>query len=286
MCKPLFTLTRSQRDDMERRYKQTHERRISERIQAILLLDAGHNRDHVARILHGNPKTITRWVHVFVRAGIDTLCTMQAGGNDPILTMPQQEQLMAWLDTTVCRTKEVIAWVETTFAVSSTESGMRKLLHRLDDRYKQPAQVPSNADPKAQAAWLTSYAEKRGSSGQRVGALLWMRPTWCIKPSQDTAGSNGNERWNGRRTQAGIASMCLGPLPPTTKPSWSLRIRCRVMPRWSASYSKNSGRLMPTAPYRSLWCWTLPAPSVRIGCRNWPRNSRSPWCFCPPPPRI
>jgi hypothetical protein len=36
-----FTLSRSQRDDLERRYKQTRERLLSDRIQAILLLDAG-----------------------------------------------------------------------------------------------------------------------------------------------------------------------------------------------------------------------------------------------------
>ncbi|RRR76204.1 MAG: hypothetical protein EI684_03440 [Candidatus Viridilinea halotolerans] len=163
MRKKLFTLTRNQRDDLERRYKQTAERRISERIQAILLLDAGHNRDAVARILHVNPKTITRWMHIFVDAGIETLCTIQSGGNDPILTQPQQEQLMAWLDSTVRSTKEALAWVETTFQVSYTESGMRKLLQRLGYRYKQPVPVPAKADPAAQAAWLTSYAEKRGS---------------------------------------------------------------------------------------------------------------------------
>ena len=56
MREKLFTLTRSQRDDLKRRSKQTAERRISERLQAILLLDAGHNREQVARILHVNPK--------------------------------------------------------------------------------------------------------------------------------------------------------------------------------------------------------------------------------------
>lgn len=163
MREKLFTLTGSQRDDLERRYKQTHERRISERIQAILLLDAGHNRDQVARILHVNVKTITRWVQLFVRSGIDILCTLQSGGNDPTLTPAQQAQLVAWLDADVRSTKAALAWVETTFQVRYTESGMRKLLQRMDYRYKQPAPVPAKADPEAQTAWLTSYTEKRGS---------------------------------------------------------------------------------------------------------------------------
>src|SRR2546421_4603204 len=134
MRERLFTLSRSQRDDLERRYKQTAERRISERIQAILLLDAGHNREQVARIVRVNPKTITRWMHLFAREGIDTLCTLLSGGNEANLTPAEQAQFIDWLDAQVRTTKEAIAWVETTFVVSYTESGMRKLLQRMDYR--------------------------------------------------------------------------------------------------------------------------------------------------------
>jgi transposase len=162
MREKLFTLTRSQRDTLERRYKQTSERRIAERIQAILLLDAGHNREQTARILRVNAKTITRWVQLFVQVDLETYCSLQSGGNDAMLTPEQQQQFCTWLDQQVRSTKEAIAWVETSFGVSYTESGMRKLLQRLDYRYKQPAQVPSKADPAAQAAWLDDYLEKRG----------------------------------------------------------------------------------------------------------------------------
>lgn len=162
MREKLFTLTRSQRDTLERRYKQTSERRIAERLQSILLLDAGHNREQTARILHVNPKTITRWVQLFVRVDLDRFCTLQSGGNEAALSDAQQLQLAVWLDEQVRSTKEAMAWVEKTFAVSYTESGMRKLLQRMDYRYKQPAVVPAKADPQAQAAWLMSYAEKRG----------------------------------------------------------------------------------------------------------------------------
>ena len=162
MREKLFTLSRSQRDELERRYKQTNERRIAERIQAILLLDAGHNRDQTARILHVNPKTITRWVKLFVRVDLDTYCTLQSGGNEAALSTSQQQQLASWLDQQVRSTKEAIVWVEETFDVSYTESGMLKLLRRMDYRYKKPAQVPAKADSEAQAEWLESYTEKRG----------------------------------------------------------------------------------------------------------------------------
>jgi transposase len=163
MREPQFTLSRNQRDELERRYKQTRERRISERMQAILLLDAGHNREQTARILQVSPKTITRWVRIFVHAGLETLCTLPEGNTDAALTAEQQAQFRVWLDAAVRTTKEAIAWVATTFAVDYSESGMRKLLQRLEYRYKKPAVIPAKADPAAQAAWRTSYAEKRGS---------------------------------------------------------------------------------------------------------------------------
>ena len=159
----LFTLSHKQRDDLERRYKHTSERRISERIQAILLLDTGQSREQVARIVRVNPKTITRWVQIFVRYGIDTLCTLHSGGNEANLTLAEQQHLIVWLDAGVRSTKEAIAWVENTFHVSYTESGMCKLLQRLDYRSKKPAPVPASADPDAQQAWLAQYAEKKGS---------------------------------------------------------------------------------------------------------------------------
>jgi transposase len=39
---------------------------------------------------------------------------------------------------------------------------MRKLLKRLDYRYKQPALLPAKADPEAQAAWVETYTAKKG----------------------------------------------------------------------------------------------------------------------------
>jgi hypothetical protein len=52
MREKLFTLSRSQREDMWRRFKQTDDRRVAERLHAILLLDSGQNADAVSTILH------------------------------------------------------------------------------------------------------------------------------------------------------------------------------------------------------------------------------------------
>jgi transposase len=162
MREKLFTLTRSQREELWRRYKQTADRRVAERLHAILLLDEGRSVHDVSAILHVHPKTLKRWIRTFATAGIDGLCTFHYVGNTTSLSPPQIHQLTAWLDAQIRSTKEAIAWVHEQFGFDYTESGMLKLLKRLDYRYKQPAQVPSKADREAQAAWLETYAEKRG----------------------------------------------------------------------------------------------------------------------------
>ena len=134
MHKQLYPLTSSERESLERRYKHTSRRRISERIQAILLLDAGHSREQVAQIVHVNPKTISRWVDIFTKAGVDALCTLQYAGNRGALTPIQQERLLDWLEARDRSLKQVITWVEQEFQVHYTESGMRKLLQRLETR--------------------------------------------------------------------------------------------------------------------------------------------------------
>jgi transposase len=158
----LFTLTRSQRDDLWRRYKQTTERRVAERLHAILLLDEGRSAHDVSTILHLHPKTLKRWITIFATLGVEQLVTFNYVGNTSWMNDAQIQQFSAWLDAQVRSTKEAIAWAAEHFGMEYTESGMLKLLKRLDYRYKQPAQVPAKADVEAQTAWLQSYGEKRG----------------------------------------------------------------------------------------------------------------------------
>ena len=162
MRQKLFSLSRSQREDMWRRFKQSDDHRVAERLHAILLLDSGQNADAVSSILHIHPKTLKRWIKAFASGGEDALLSLKYVGGDGWMTDEQQQQFTTWLDTDVRSTAEAISWVEEQFGLSYSDSGMRKLLKRLDYRYKQPAVLPAKANPEAQAAWLKTYAEKRG----------------------------------------------------------------------------------------------------------------------------
>src|SRR6476620_6838314 len=98
MREKLFTLTRSQREDLWRRYKQTSDRRVAERVHAILLLDEGRSAHDVGAILHLHPKTLKRWVRIFATAGVEALCSFNYVGNTSWLTDTQIQQFTLWLD--------------------------------------------------------------------------------------------------------------------------------------------------------------------------------------------
>jgi transposase len=162
MREKLFTLSHTQREDMWRRFKQTDDRRVAERLHAILLLDSGQNAEAVSCILHVHPKTLKRWVKIFASGGETALTSFNYVGGDGWLEDEQQQQFMAWLDADVRSTAEAIDWIEQQFGLSYSDSGMRKLLKRLDYRYKQPAVLPAKAKPDVQAAWVDTYTAKRG----------------------------------------------------------------------------------------------------------------------------
>src|SRR4051812_18604806 len=135
MRQKLFTLSRSQREDLWRRFKQTDDRRSAERLHAILLLDSGQNAEAVSRILHVHSKTLKRWVKAFASGGEETLTRFNYVGGEGWLTADQLQQFTAWLDDGVRSTKEAITCVNEQFGLDYSESGMLKLLKRLDYRY-------------------------------------------------------------------------------------------------------------------------------------------------------
>jgi transposase len=127
-----------------------------------LLLDSGMNAATVCTSLHLHPNTLKRWVKAFASGGEEALLRFNYTGSDGWMDEGQLEQFTTWLDSAVRSTAEACAWVKQQFGLDYTDSGMRKLLKRLDYRYKQPTPVPAKADVEAQAAWVATYTEKRG----------------------------------------------------------------------------------------------------------------------------
>lgn len=153
-------LTEEQRSEIACRYKQEKNPRFRERLQCLWLKDRGHTNSEVADMLLVAPDTITDWLNLYEDGGLETICRLETGGSDGFLSGEQIALLTAELDKNVFATaKQVVAWVDAQFGVASSERGMRELLKRLGYTPQKAHLVPAQADPEAQAAFLTTSAK-------------------------------------------------------------------------------------------------------------------------------
>src|SRR4051812_20504460 len=86
-------LDSTQRQDLRQRCKQTLDKRIYQRLTAVLLIDAGKSRADAADVLHVSLRQLADWLRLFRNQGVEILCTLHYQGDPGKLTVAQVEQL-------------------------------------------------------------------------------------------------------------------------------------------------------------------------------------------------
>jgi Helix-turn-helix domain len=76
--KPIV-LTTEQRKEIERRRKKTLDRRIYQRLTAVLAVAADHPPEDVAHLLGVDLAQLGHWLGVFRNDGLHALCTLDEG---------------------------------------------------------------------------------------------------------------------------------------------------------------------------------------------------------------
>jgi len=74
-----LVLTAEQHKEVERRRKKTLDRRIYQRLTAVLTVAAGHNPEDVAQLLGVDLAQLNQWLGVFLTDGLEALCTLADG---------------------------------------------------------------------------------------------------------------------------------------------------------------------------------------------------------------
>jgi transposase len=80
--KPIV-LTREQRREIERRCKETLDRRVYQRLTAVLTVAAGHTPEGIAQLLGVDLAQLNQWLRVFLTDGLEALCTLADGEPGP-----------------------------------------------------------------------------------------------------------------------------------------------------------------------------------------------------------
>src|SRR2546421_5004805 len=129
--KPIV-LTAEQRQAIERRRKESLDRRVYQRLTAVLAVAAGKMREEVAELLGVSLSQVGEWLRVFRNEGLDALCEVHNKGDPGKLKPNQVAQLKSQVGTGCFHSSDQARdWIKSTFAVSYSSSGVKDLLKRI-----------------------------------------------------------------------------------------------------------------------------------------------------------
>ena len=164
-----YTLSAERLAELYAAHSSTRDKRKADRIKAVVLLATGWTAEKVAEVLFVEPNTVRNHFKCYREGGLEALAGIGTGvgGSACALNAEQLAILDAHLQENLYLSAKAVAhWVEETFAVSYTESGMTAVLHRLGYVYKKPKLVPGKADPQAQREFLAEYENIKRNKGK------------------------------------------------------------------------------------------------------------------------
>lgn len=171
---------------LKRAHKQTREKRLADRIKAVLMLHFGFTYEQIKQALLLDEVTVRRYVKQFKAKGIVGLLEYRYTGGQTRLTKEQEAALTIFLrDNTKRTAKEIVTHIAKTYRVHFSTIGVTKLLHRLGFTYKKPKIIPGKVDPDQQDAFLQRYEKTKSqlNTKDRIYFLDATHPQHNTKPS-------------------------------------------------------------------------------------------------------
>jgi transposase len=180
-------LTAEQRKQIERRRKNSLDRRVYQRLTAVLAVAGGNTREAVAALLGVSLSQLGEWLRIYRNDGLDALCAIHNQGDPGNLTPQQVERLQAEVSTGCFRNSDQIRhWIDSTFSVRYSSSGVKDLLKRIGVTYHQVTGFLWKADPGKQRAFVARVARHQREA-KRPGAPATRRyyvdachPVWGL----------------------------------------------------------------------------------------------------------
>lgn len=136
-------------------HKKERDKRVCDRIKAVLAYDDGYSYSEIGRLLLLDDETIRR--HIAAYFSTHQL-KPENGGSTSYLTESETSLLKAHLyEKTYLYVKDICEYVRKTFNKLYSISGMTKWLSANDFRYKKPHGVPAKADKERQKLFIDYY---------------------------------------------------------------------------------------------------------------------------------
>jgi len=150
-------LTVREKEELESQHSKERDRRVADRIKAVLLAAEGWTQKQIAQALRIRYETVQDHLNDYQNS---KKLKPENGGSQSHLNSFQTSELIKHLeDNTYLRAELVCAYVAHAFGVRFTASGMTKWLQRNNFSYKKPKGTPAKADPEKQAEFVQYYED-------------------------------------------------------------------------------------------------------------------------------
>lgn len=158
-------LTPNEREKLINRHRKERDKRICDRIKAVLAFDDGFSYSEIARILLLDDETIGRHIDDYKRE--KKLSTANGGSNGKLTDKETRELTDHLHNITYLYVKDICQYVQQQYGKIFSVSGMTKWLHANDFCYKKPHAVPAKANRDLQKKFIKYYRRLKGKAGKK-----------------------------------------------------------------------------------------------------------------------
>lgn len=156
-----FQLTSQQQQELRaalRAARNSNQAKASVKINALLLLGTGMSLEEVSDVLFLDEDTLSGYVKRYQSGDLKSALKTAHKGSNGNLSKQQTDTLIEELDSRIyLTTLAVCSYVEDSFGIKYSVSGMTELLKRLGFTYKKPVLKPGNPDPDKQEEFLQRF---------------------------------------------------------------------------------------------------------------------------------
>jgi transposase len=168
---------------LKAQHKKERDKRICDRIKAVLLYDKGWSYQEIAEALLLSDEAVRIHINDY-----QTLYKLKPenGGSPGKLSDQQTKDLLDHLQKhTYLYSKDIIDYVNRAFSIQYTIPGMISWLKAHGFSYKKPAVVPGKANREAQEQWILEYEKLKSNllPNEAICFIDGVHPTHNTKPS-------------------------------------------------------------------------------------------------------
>jgi transposase len=201
----MMFLTDAERVQLRIQHKKERDKRVCDRIKAVLLYDKGWPVAAVAEALLLSEDAIRDHISEYKQS---QKLKPESGGSSEKLSAEQSKQLEEHLrEHTYLYVKDIAAYVLSSWGISYTVPGLRNWLKRHEFSYKKPAVVPGKADKQQQEMWVAEYEKLKQAlpANETICFMDGVHPTHNVQPAygwikigvrKEIPGNSGRSRLN------------------------------------------------------------------------------------------